>query len=266
MKNTPNKAMEIRKKMFHRMWKMASIKSTTNQEWVDILKDKSNYDRLLEMGLNNESFKTNHMKGLDDFEINFNLVEKLKKAYPNLTMENIYFLYKKENINKIDRSKVEKCRYLDITCRTCELFLKNTEFEFNLLKDLKNAWLEPDEMSILDGTLWKIKKNKKQILENIEEIKKQLGIVPWDLKEVSHDFWSEELALDFDRLKQLQQQWRKFYARHLKHLNAKQIKLERWKMMKGRCNTVKMIEYNNMSDEEFQEVYSSLQSENNKSV
>jgi hypothetical protein len=112
----------------------------------------------------------------------------------------------------------------------------------------------------LDWKLWKIKENKTQIFKNIEEIKTQLSIIPRDLRELSFDFWSENISLDFKSLQILQQQWWKFYDRHLQNLNEKPIKLERREMMKDRCDMIDMIKYNNMSEEDFQEVYSSLQS------
>lgn len=238
-------------------WTSEKITDQIQRQWLDALKTKSNYDRLLEMEIPAWILIQQWTYSLENFSIDFPLVERLKKTFPNIIMENIYYLYENKDIDKIDWGKVEKCNELGIICWDCKIFLQDTDVDFDRLEELKNIWVQLSEYDILTKR-WEVKKNKEQILKNIKEIKEKLSIVPEDFEELSQDFLFHSLWLDYHSLQQLQQQWRTVNYKLLQILNYKSIYPKRWKMLQGLCSIDEMINYNNMSMDGFLEKFSSL--------
>ena len=159
---------------------------------------------------------------LENLKIDFNIVQHLKDLYPKLSMENVYFLYSNNDIDKINWEKVEKCGNLGIFFWECKLFLNDTEVDLNLLEDLKKAWVNFAEQDIISKKWWKrwkIEENKEQILQNLADIKKYLSIQKFNVGYLFDDFLMRKLSLDFDKLQELQEQWRKFECSHLRALN-----------------------------------------------
>ena len=85
-------------------WTSEKITDQIQRQWLDALKTKSNYDRLLEMNLKHYGFLDDNdeeREKLENLKIDFNIVQHLKDLYPKLSMENVYFLYSNNDIDKI---------------------------------------------------------------------------------------------------------------------------------------------------------------------